>query len=64
MYELAVNPAESGKLAARYSLVEIAEASWREAAKSGRYPERLVTPRFLSLVDGVQVKDCMPSPVM
>ena len=27
----AVNPAEFGKLAARYNLVEIAEASWKES---------------------------------
>ena len=59
-----MNPGEFVKLAARHNLVEIADACRREAAKSGRYPERLVTPRFLSLVDGVQVKDCMPSPVM
>jgi hypothetical protein len=40
--ELVLNPAESGKLAARYNLVEIAEAYRREAAKSGSYPDRLV----------------------
>ena len=29
--ELGMNSAEFGKLAARYNLVEIAEASWKEA---------------------------------
>ncbi len=34
--------AESGKLAARHNLVEIAEACWRGPAKSGHYPDRIV----------------------
>ena len=40
--ERASHPAESGKLAARYILVEIAEACRREAAQSGSYPEVLL----------------------
>ncbi len=41
-----MHPAESGKLAARHILVEIAEACWREAAKSGPYPNRFVRRYF------------------
>ena len=42
MVELAVNPAEFGKLAARQNLVEIAEACWGDGFPSDFFGETII----------------------
>ena len=53
--ELAMNPAESGKLAARQNLVEIAEACWREAKYS--QATILFHPFAIVIVEGSSTND-------